>query len=170
MDTNNNDTVKETAVNIMEICLLCGGRKQEKRSVCSNCYRNYIDAAKGCFLNTGGDLPFLKWQLQQAEKAFPKIERVYNETKAAVDALRKQSSQVKGDLGKTELQTHLSQNEFDELVATRRKKIWEENNGNKLFGDMKRLEICVMLTPDLIKYLKDKLQSDANNEMAATAA
>lgn len=153
VDSNSNGEKTEKVINLAEICLLCGGKKQEKNPVCGTCRDNYVSAGQQNFIETGRDLPFLGWLLQQAQNVLPKAQKEYDGVKAEVDALREQGKQVMEDLGETDLQKHLSNKEFDQVVQARKEKLWKDNNGDKHFGDMKRLEDRLKLLPGLIEQL-----------------
>lgn len=171
-NTMNNGGKPEKAINLAEICLLCGGKKQEKNPLCGGCHDKYVSAGEQHFTETGGDLLFSEWELQQAKDVLPKVQKEYAEVKAKFDALREQVSQVEESLGKTDLQKHLSHVQFDQLVQARGEKLWKDGNGDKIFGDMKRLEDRLRLLPELIEQLEHntgiKKEAPPNQQIVGT--
>lgn len=164
---NSNNGKPEKTTNIAEICLLCGGRKQEKRPICGECNNRYTEEGCQHFIATGEDLSFQKWLLQKAKDVLPTAEKEYEDAKAKVDEIKKQQSQVDRALKETSLQSHLSDDEFDKAVEQRKMKLWNDNNGSKCFGDMKRLEDRARLLPKLISQLEDQQAAKAAKAAAA---
>ena len=151
----------EKTVNLAEICPHCGGRKNEKNLICGKCYSAYVEVAGQQFVQTGEGPSLTKWLLEETQRILPEMQEEYQKALNAVDQLkadqRKAESDLEGLMGK-----QLSDEKFEEILAARRGKIWTDGNGNRCFGDTKRLENLVNhILPELIDQLKQNLPAKA---------
>ena len=151
----------EKSVNLAEICPRCGERKNEKNLICGKCHSTYVEAVGQLFVRTGEGPSIAKWLLEEIRLTYPGMKKEYQEALAMVDRLKE--SQRKADLDLEVLMgEQLNDEKFAEIIIARREKIWTDGNGNKYFGDMKRLENLIdHILPELTIQLEQSLSTKA---------
>lgn len=160
MNTDNkNGEKKETnnQINGKEICLLCGRKKQEKNPVCYACYQGYEKDRIRSVSEELKDFSILEWTLKKAKELqnvlkeeLVKAQTEFNDFKNKVSD--RAFKDVKGALAKA-----VPQEVFSEMLNGRRQKLWGEGNGDKLYGQLKCLELRVKNLPSFIEELEKKL-------------
>lgn len=138
------------------VCPACGKRERIKGLVCPNCYESYKkDAAKSL---ASGDLLLLSsWLRPRIKDLISAVEKEKEEKQKAYDKLKEEVSSVAFDEVKKATNGKFVEKEiFTSALEIKRKQIWGQKGGNKLFAELKSLETKVSFLFRVVDEMNSK--------------
>ena len=141
-----------------EICMLCGAWKEEKSLICRKCFNLWLTEWE-----KDEEIALVVWTFQKAkiccssiDKRLETIRRMFStfQTSIKEDAYKKVNQALMG----------IKVSDFAEMLETKRQKLWKERDGDKQFGQLKRLETCAQKLPGFVEELKTKIEEYKKEE------
>ncbi len=165
---SNNRNGANGSIKINEICMLCGKSKEEKKLVCYGCYKEYKQARIESVAIHLKDISIVEWTLKKAEDLSPILKEEFSQASADLDSFKKGiRDQAYQDVRKALGGKAIPKEDFSNMFEKRRQKLWQEGDGNRLFGQFKYLELRTIGLPLLIRELEEKVA--AHDKQSSTS-
>lgn len=134
-----------------EICMLCGGWKEEENLICQKCFKVwYAEWEKD------EKVALVVWTFQKAKTCCTSIEKQLEEEQRAFEEFKriiKQDAYQK--INRALMGVKIAG--FSDMLESKRQQLWKERNGDKLYGQFKRLEVRAQRLPGFTQELKTKI-------------
>lgn len=146
-------------------CLSCGraNQKRENHLVCPGCYRAYVEeASQG--LGQGIILYLAQWALVRAKGLFEKVKRELEQKKEEFRALQDEVSIAAFEaMKKATGGKFVPRAVFNPALEKKRRELWEQKGGNRLFAEFKSLEELLEFLEESIKKLEEGQNNRKNH-------
>jgi len=135
----------------MNKCILCGkGKSKEGHVVCSECYQKYREESVRALIG-GKAITLVSWVKEEAEK---RLQVLREEVEKSQEELQKLNTEVR-DKAYSFVTLSLKgqrvpKEVFQEAFKEKKRQLWEEAGGNRLYSKHKQLEENVV---NLEKFL-----------------
>lgn len=141
-----------------EICMLCGEWKEEESLICRNCFKAWRTEWE-----KNEEVDLVVWTFQKAETCCTSIDKQLEEMKKTFSEFQRSINQQAHDKISVALRG-IKISGFPDMVETKRQKLWKERNGDKLYGQLKRLETRAQKLPEFTQELKTKIEKYEEEE------
>ncbi len=138
--------------------MLCGEWKEEKSLICRNCFKAWLAEWE-----KNEEFPLIVWTFQKAEICCASIDEQLKKTTGNFSEFQRSIKQQAYDKVNMALQG-VRVSDFSDMLERKRQKLWKERDGDKLFGQWKRLEARAKMLPGFWQGLKTKI--DKHDEEA----
>jgi len=141
-------------------CPICGYEKERERLlVCRSCYAKFAAEAGDYLADKGKVLSFTAWLMAELPRVLENLEVKFAHKKEGYKSLQEQ---VKQD-ARTQIRDFLkgervSEEIYRNAIDKKKKTLWEQYNGNKLFGQMKGIERQIEVVKEVIKGFQKETQ------------
>lgn len=134
-----------------EICMLCGGWKEEKSLICQKCFKVWFTEWE-----KDEEIALIVWTFQKAEICCASIDGQLKEKERTFSQFKESIRQQAYDKVNAALRG-VKVSDFSDMIEKKRQTLWKERNGDKLYGQLKRLETRAQMLPGFTKELKTKI-------------
>ena len=141
-----------------EICMLCGGWKEERSPVCQNCFKIWLEQWE-----KDEETPLIVWTFQKAETCCASINQELQQAKRSFDEFQRNIKQEAYDKVNRALMG-IKVSDFQTMLERKRQKLWKERDGDKLYGQLKRLEVRAQRLPEFTQELRTKIDQYQKTE------
>jgi len=133
--------------------MLCGSWKEEKSLVCQKCFK-----AWQAEWEKSEETPIIVWTFQKAEICSASVDKELEDMKRTFSEFQANIKQEAYDKVNRALMG-IRVSGFSEMLETKRQKLWKERDGDKRFGQLKRLEARAQRLPQFTLELKAKIEN-----------
>lgn len=136
-----------------DTCLLCEEWKEERSLVCRKCFQIWLK------LWEKDRTPLIIWVSKQAEICCKSIAGDLEKAKNTLNDFKESIKQEAYDSVMKALRgAYVPHDDLSTMLETERQKVWEEKQGDKLYGHLKRTEHRAEKLPGFLKELKAKIE------------
>lgn len=137
-------------------CMLCGNWKEEKSLVCRECFQKWYKTYGAERIEEN---PLIKWVLEQAKICSTSIAKDLEEAKNALNNFKENINQKAYNILTKGLKgTYVPHEDFSDKLGEIRQTLWNQGNGDKLYGCLKRSEYRAENLPNFVKTLETKIE------------
>ena len=143
--------MSDKKTNDNEICMLCGRWKEEESLVCQKHFKEWRAEWE-----KDEKVAIVPWTFQKAKICCASIDKQLEKEKRTFDEFQriiKEDAYKKVDMALMGIKVA----DFSDMVEIKRQKLWKEKNGDKLYGQLKRLEVQAKMLPEFTQELKSKI-------------
>lgn len=153
-------------------CPACGQRKRksDKHLVCYNCHQDFVQAA-GAALVRGVAISEREWVLPRAKRLFASLNNQLKDKQIAYKALQDSVGEDAFAALKTITKKFVQKEIFAAAVAAKKKELWAERNGNRLYAEKMALEQLMQFINGTVREIEaqlaeeqDKVSTEETNE------
>jgi len=131
--------------------MLCGSWKEEKGPVCRNCFN-----AWRVEWEEDEKVALVVWTFQKAKTCSAGIDKQLEKKRKKFHSFQENIKQQAHSKVSIALKGVVV-SDFPDMVETKRQRLWKEQDGDKLYGQLKRLETRAQKLPGFCEELKAKI-------------
>ncbi len=138
-------------------CPVCGeNTRDENFLVCFVCHKKYVQEASESLVQ-GTVITLSEWVLPRAETLTQNLRQKLSGKRAELDALKKSVSEdTYTAIKKATAGQYVHKDVFEAALARKRKDLWQERGGNRLFAEVKTLEETITAIEEIVHSIRER--------------